>query len=278
MVDDDVAESADGVVEVAAILDAEVLGHRDLHRGDEVAVPHGLEQRVREAQVDDLLGAHLPEVVVDAQELALVDVLVQLLARGLEPSPGRGRTASPRPRERSSSGPPRQGPERPCRTGTAGSRGRRPAYSRPRSPRPPERTWPGPRSRRRRTRTGRKSLEDVFVELLARTDDRLARALDELLHGPVVDGDADDRAVEQPPQLEPIQRAERHHLREIAGDPEDDEDIGRPRISTRLRDACLWSLCRAHASTSLCVVESDATGWSRRALPSVPRSTHPRRR
>ena len=32
VVDDDVAESADGVVEVAAILDAEVLGHRDLHR------------------------------------------------------------------------------------------------------------------------------------------------------------------------------------------------------------------------------------------------------
>ena len=78
MVDDDVAESTDGVVEVAAILDAEVLGHRDLHRGDEVAVPHGLEQHVREAQVDDLLGTHLPEVVVDAQELALVDVLVQL--------------------------------------------------------------------------------------------------------------------------------------------------------------------------------------------------------
>ena len=67
MVDDDVAESTDGVVEVAAILDAEVLGHRDLHRGDEVAVPHGLEQHVRETQVDDLLGAHLPEVVVDAQ-------------------------------------------------------------------------------------------------------------------------------------------------------------------------------------------------------------------
>ena len=31
VVDDDVAERADGVVEVAAVLDAEVLGHRDLH-------------------------------------------------------------------------------------------------------------------------------------------------------------------------------------------------------------------------------------------------------
>ncbi len=39
--------------------------------------------------------------------------------------------------------------------------------------------------------------EHVLVELLARPDDRRARALDELVDGPVVDGDADDRAVEQ---------------------------------------------------------------------------------
>ena len=33
VVDDDVAQRADGVVEVTAILDAEVLRHRDLHAG-----------------------------------------------------------------------------------------------------------------------------------------------------------------------------------------------------------------------------------------------------
>ena len=33
---------------------------------------------VREAEVEDLLEAHLSEVVVDAEELRLVDVLVQL--------------------------------------------------------------------------------------------------------------------------------------------------------------------------------------------------------
>ena len=78
VVDDDVAERADRVVEVAAILDAEALGHRDLDAREVVAVPDRLEHRVREPQVEDLLQAHLPEVVVDPVELRLVDVLVQL--------------------------------------------------------------------------------------------------------------------------------------------------------------------------------------------------------
>ena len=78
MVDDDVAQRADRVVEVAAVLDAEVLRHRDLHALDVVPVPDRLEHRVREPQVEDLLEAHLPEVVVDPEELRLVDVLVEL--------------------------------------------------------------------------------------------------------------------------------------------------------------------------------------------------------
>ena len=95
VVDDDVAQRADRVVEVAAILDAEVLGHRDLDGLDVVPVPDRLEHRVREPEVQDLLEAHLPEVVVDAEELRLVDVLVQLVGE-LAPRPGRGRTASRR--------------------------------------------------------------------------------------------------------------------------------------------------------------------------------------
>ena len=78
VVDDDVAQRADRVVEVAAILDAEVLGHRDLHALEVVPAPERLEHRVREAQVEDLLEPHLPEVVVDPVELRLVDVLVEL--------------------------------------------------------------------------------------------------------------------------------------------------------------------------------------------------------
>ena len=71
-----------GIVEVAAVLDAEVLGHRDLHALDVVAVPDRLEHRVGEPQVEDLLQAHLPQVVVDPVQLGLVDVLVQLLGQG----------------------------------------------------------------------------------------------------------------------------------------------------------------------------------------------------
>ena len=55
--------------------------------------------------------------------------------------------------------------------------------------------------------------------------DRLPGVLAEVLVGPVVDGDADDRAVEQAPLLEPVERVEGHHLRQIAGDPEDDEHV-----------------------------------------------------
>jgi hypothetical protein len=60
VVDDDVAQRADRVVEVAAVLDPEVLGHRDLDRLEVVPAPQRLEHRVREAQVEDLLEAHLP--------------------------------------------------------------------------------------------------------------------------------------------------------------------------------------------------------------------------
>src|SRR5206468_6817499 len=64
----DVAQRSDRVVEMAAVVDAEVLGHRDLHRRDVVRAPDRLEHRVGEAEVQDLLGAHLPEVVVDPVE------------------------------------------------------------------------------------------------------------------------------------------------------------------------------------------------------------------
>ena len=43
-------------------------------------------------------------------------------------------------------------------------------------------------------------------------------------------GDADDRALEQPALLQPVERVKRHHLREVAGDAEDDEDVRRRRL------------------------------------------------
>ena len=79
VVDHDVPQRADRIVEVSPVLDAEVLGHGDLDGADVVPVPDRLEHRVREPEEQDLLEAHLPEVVVDAEELRLVDVLVQIV-------------------------------------------------------------------------------------------------------------------------------------------------------------------------------------------------------
>jgi hypothetical protein len=72
------------------------------------------------------------------------------------------------------------------------------------------------------------------LDLLACPDDRLVGTLDQMLVRPVVEGDADDGAVEQPAALEPVQRAERHDPREVAGDPEDHENVGRQRPTVRL--------------------------------------------
>src|SRR5262249_8956341 len=65
---DHVAQGADLLVEAAAAFDAEVLGHRDLDALDVVAVPDGLEERVREAEVQEVLDRLLTEIVVDAED------------------------------------------------------------------------------------------------------------------------------------------------------------------------------------------------------------------
>ena len=80
------------------------------------------------------------------------------------------------------------------------------------------------------------ALEDTLVELLAGGDDRVAGALDELVDRPVVNRNADDRTVEQAAPLEPVERVERHHSREVARDPEDHEHV---RV--------LRSCCSAHS-------------------------------
>jgi len=61
------------VVVVAAALDADRLGHGDLHLGDVARVPQRLEQRVAEAQRQQVLHALLAEVVVDPEHAGLVE-------------------------------------------------------------------------------------------------------------------------------------------------------------------------------------------------------------
>ena len=77
MILDHVTQGAGLLVELAAAGDAERFGHRDLHAGDVVAVPHRLEERVGEAEVQQVLHRLLAEVMIDAKDAALGEVLVQ---------------------------------------------------------------------------------------------------------------------------------------------------------------------------------------------------------
>ena len=76
----DVADRPDRVVERPAALDPDALGHRDLHAAHVVAVPHRLEQGVREPEDQQVLDALLAEVVVDAEDAVLGEHLVQDVA------------------------------------------------------------------------------------------------------------------------------------------------------------------------------------------------------
>ncbi len=74
---DHVAVRAGLFVEGRALDETERLRHVDLHVIDEVAVPDGLEQAVREAEREDVLRRLLAEEVVDAEDLVFAENLVQ---------------------------------------------------------------------------------------------------------------------------------------------------------------------------------------------------------
>ena len=83
----DVAQGAGLVVELAAALDADRLGHGDLDRVDVAPVPDRLEQPVPEAEDRQVLNRLLAEVVVDPIDLVLGEHLGDLAvqrSRGLE--------------------------------------------------------------------------------------------------------------------------------------------------------------------------------------------------
>ena len=226
MVDHDVAQRANWVVEVAAVLDPEVLSHGDLDALEVVPVPDRLEHRVREPEVENLLEAHLPEEVVDPVDLGLVDVLVKLggeraggipvVAKRLldDDPPG---FCQPGLGEPFDNGAEEEGGnlEVEDRRLSAVDCGRHLLIRRgvgevPALIREPR----------------REAVKNRLVDLFTRSLDRVTRPFLQVVVGPVVDRDSEDRAVEEPARLEPVERVERHHLRQIAGDPEDDEDVG----------------------------------------------------
>ena len=146
VVHDHVAVRAGLLVEADALTDRQRLGHVDLHVRDVLAVPDRLEQPVGEPERQDVERRFLAEEVVDAEDLALVERLVQrvvqlhrarevgaerLLHDDARPlGQARPRRAAARPRARRRAG----------RSGSAAARRRRRARPRARrrsSPAPP---------------------------------------------------------------------------------------------------------------------------------------------
>ena len=226
-----VAEAADGVVEAAAVVDAEVLGHGDLHRLDVAPVPDRLEQRVRKAQVGEVLHRLLAEEVVDPVDLILLQDLMDLIVqifRGLQ-------VVSERLLDYDA--------------GALGQVGLAEVLD------------DGGEERRRDLEVEDRelgagelflqALEGVVVGVVARdVAEQLGEALEDLLVdfptlcieaglnglasvpmevlvGPLVASDADHRHLERPVVDEVVQRLEGHLPRQVARDPEDRQRVAR---------------------------------------------------
>src|SRR3569832_2089370 len=80
---DHVTQRTRALVIIGAAFDAERLRVRDLHVIDVLAVPHGLEQEIGEAEHQDDLHRALTEVMIDAIDLAFLEVLVHALLQYL---------------------------------------------------------------------------------------------------------------------------------------------------------------------------------------------------
>ena len=66
----------------------------------------------------------------------------------------------------------------------------------------------------------------TLVDLLTRVVDGLPRMLPEVVDSPVVHRNPDDRALQESAPLQPVEGTQGHHLGQVAGDPEDDKDVG----------------------------------------------------
>src|SRR5262247_4311803 len=85
MVLDDVTDRARLLIKSTPPLDAEVLGHGDLHTLDMVAIPERFQERIGEAEEEQVVHRQLSEVMVDAEDRLLVkraeQRVVELLRR-----------------------------------------------------------------------------------------------------------------------------------------------------------------------------------------------------
>ena len=80
---DHIAKATCGVIEGAASIHAEGLGHGDLDIADVLTVPDWLEEGIGKPRVEHVLGRLLAEIVVDAEDLLLIENLVKDTVEGL---------------------------------------------------------------------------------------------------------------------------------------------------------------------------------------------------
>ena len=220
----DVAHRADLVVERATIGDVEVLGHRDLDRGDELPVPDRFEHGVREPQEHHVDDRQLPQEVVDAVQLRLVDVGVELGVERLRRSEVVAEGLLDHdPRAGGEAGvvqAPYDAFEQRRWDLQVVHRDLRIAESRGEA-----RVRVGiVEVALHVLQAGDEALEHRIVE--RRVAERVAGVLAQVVERPVVDRDTDHGALQQVAPLEQVERLERHLLGEVAADAEHDERIG----------------------------------------------------
>ncbi len=224
---DDVADRARLFVELAAPLDAEALGHRDLHALDEVLVPDRLEEGVGEPEDHQVLDRLLAQVVVDAEDRVLVEDGVQRpvqLARGLQVAPERLFDDQARPvRAARLTQPVDHDPEE---AGRDGQVVRRPASA-------VQLALDGVIGLQVRVvaahvaKPVEQLAQDGFVQLLGPVLlQAFARAILELLRRQRRVGDADDRHVQMPPAGHRVERGENLLVGEVPAGPEEYERVG----------------------------------------------------
>ena len=73
----DIANGAGLFVEPPPSLETEPFRHGDLHALDVMAVPHRLQEGVREAEEQEILHRLLAEIMVDAEDALLIEYLMQ---------------------------------------------------------------------------------------------------------------------------------------------------------------------------------------------------------
>ena len=189
----DIPQCSHRVVEAAAILHAEVLGHGDLDTLNAVPVPQGLDDGVGEPEEQDVHGRLLAQEVIDAQDLPLIEQFAQLgvqLAGGRQVVAERLLDDDPRLRGQAGGGKAVHDPAEQRGRDLEVEDGTVPAGHRRGHPLVGGRVGVVAGHHRQ---AGRQPLEHLLVEILATVHDGTSCVVAEHVVRPLVAGDTDDR-------------------------------------------------------------------------------------